>query len=186
MMQRNQLQACFRSYGWTRSLPRCAFDAGALRLLLLGLLLMSSGVSLAEGGCPAGMIPYAGTSTSSCGPIQSGPGGGAAGPKWKTRWGAIASDDSGHYGVSVNQNSKAHARDAAIEDCRGRGGRSCKLHFAYENQCVAVASSTAESFSASAATGLEATAISMERCEASKTGKCWLYYTDCSLAVRVR
>ncbi|WP_161786150.1 MULTISPECIES: DUF4189 domain-containing protein [Lysobacter] len=156
------------------------------RFLLSLLLLVVSSIAHSEGGCPAGMIPYSGTSTRSCGPIQSGPGGGIAGPKWKTRWGAIASDDSGHYGVSVNQTSKARARDAAIEDCRGHGGQTCKLHFAYENQCVAVASSTAESFSASAATGLQATAISMERCEASKTGKCWLYYTDCSLAVRVR
>lgn len=154
----------------------------------VGIVLSLVGTAHAEGGCPLGMIPYRpGTDPSACGPIPST--GGVAspiGPQWASRWGAIVSDGSGTYGIAAGAETKSDAKHRAMEDCQQRGGKSCKLQFAYKNQCAVVASTTSRSFSQGAATVELATSMAMDQCQKSGGGECWVYYTGCSLPVRVQ
>ncbi|WP_442965311.1 DUF4189 domain-containing protein [Pseudomonas sp. CGJS7] len=91
------------------------------------------GTASAEGGCPAGMIPYQGISTMSCGPMPSdGYGTAASGPIWASRWGAIARDKAvGIMSAVDSRDSKRRARADAIADCKSRGGGKCKVILTY-------------------------------------------------------
>ncbi|MGO1001831.1 DUF4189 domain-containing protein [Lysobacter sp. CA196] len=142
----------------------------------------------AEGGCPAGMIPYSGTSTSSCGPIPSGPSGSwLPTAKWKNRWGAVAGDDArGVIGAVTDLPSKREAKQAAIDNCRSRGGVDCTLTVAYVNQCVVIVASTTRYAAVHAESAEIAAEMGMKSCEKKKDGECRLYYAGCSLPVRVR
>lgn len=155
------------------------------RLLLAASLMLSCHLARAEGGCPAGQIPYSGTSTTSCGPIQS-QNGADLGPAWSSRWGAIVSDGSGTYGIAAGAQTKSDAKGKAMEECRQRGGKSCKLQFSYKNQCAVVVSTTSRSFSQGAATEELAASMAMNECQKSGSGECWVYYTGCSLPARVQ
>lgn len=151
--------------------------------LLLALALGVAQSAQAEGGCPPGQIPYSGTSVSSCGPMQ----GQQLGPAWSNRWGAIASDTKGIFGISADASSKRKAQSTALSECKKRGGIACKVGTTYANQCAAVSTSEDASSSARAPTVEEAAKISMEGCTERSGGKeCWVYYSGCSLPVRVR
>ena len=104
--------------------------------------------------------------------------------RWADRWGAIATDDNGTAGIVTDITNKRDAQRSAIAECENRGGGNCKVSLAYHNQCAAVAASSSMSFSSSAPTIEEATERSMERCK-SAGGECWVYYSGCSLPVRV-
>lgn len=151
-------------------------------------LLAVQGPAVAEGGCPAGMIPHAGSSTATCGPIHSGPGGyGGPTAKWKNRWGAVAGDDArGVVGAVTDLPSKREAKQAAIENCRSRGGVDCTLTVAYVNQCVVIVASATRYAAIHAESAEVAAEIGMKSCEKKKDGECRLYYAGCSLPVRVR
>jgi hypothetical protein len=152
------------------------------------LLLATSTIALAEGGCPAGMIPHAGTSTASCGPIHSGPGGyGGPTAKWKNRWGAVAGDDAkGVVGAVTDLPSKREAKQVAIENCRSRGGVDCTLTVAYVNQCVVIVASAIRYAAIHAESAEVAAELGMKSCEKKQDGECRLYYAGCSWPVRVR
>jgi hypothetical protein len=134
------------------------------------------------------MIPYSGTSTSSCGPIPSGPSGSwLPTAKWKNRWGAVAGDDArGVVGAVTDLPSKREAKQAAIENCRSRGGVECTLTVAYVNQCVVIVASDTRYAATNAENAEVAAEIGMENCEKKKDGECRLYYAGCSRPVRVR
>lgn len=160
-----------------------------MQMLVLSVALL--GVhrqAAAEGGCPAGMIPYAGTSTASCGPIPSGPGGyGGPTAKWKDRWGAVAGDDArAVVGAVTDLPSKRAAKKAAIENCLSRGGVDCTLTVAYVNQCVVIVASDTRYVTINAANAELAAEVGMEDCEKKKDGDCRIYYAGCSRPVRVR
>ena len=108
--------------------------------------------------------------------------------RWADRWGAIAGDGDGTYGIVADMPSKQEAQRAAIAECGKRAGSaSCHVRLAYYNQCAAVGASTTNSFSSSAETVEEAQQRAMRRCEeASGKGTCWVYYSGCSLPVQVR
>lgn len=147
-----------------------------------------SGWPQAEGGCPAGMIPYSGTSTSSCGPMPSGPSGSwLPTTRWKNRWGAVAGDDArGVVGAVTDLPSKREAKQAAVENCRDRGGVDCTLTVAYVNQCVVIVASATRYAAINAESAEVAAEIGMESCEKKNDGECRLYYAGCSWPMRVR
>ena len=160
-----------------------------ISLIVLAIALLGAHrPAVAEGACPAGMIPHSGTSTSSCGPIPSGPSGyGLRTPKGKNSWGAVAGDDAkAVVGAVTNLPSKREAVKAAIENCRSRGGVDCTLTVAYVNQCVVVVTSDTRYAAINAKTAELATEIGLKDCETKKDGECRLYYADCSRPVRVR
>ncbi|MEH6421274.1 DUF4189 domain-containing protein [Pseudomonas sp. CGJS7] len=158
----------------------------AITLFSLTLTPMQSG---AEGGCPAGQIPYSGTSAegsaasmASCGPIpyRSSPA-----PAWENRWGAVATDNQGTFGVSADKRSQKKAEKAAIAHCKERGGGQCDVTLSYKNQCMAIATSEVNSVSARAPDIEAAKQDSLEKCaERSNGNECWVYYYACSLPVR--
>ncbi|TPG11785.1 DUF4189 domain-containing protein [Rhodanobacter glycinis] len=170
----------------------------ACRFLLFGLLLLLGRVVHAEGGCPPGMIPASGTDINSCVPVPPGyyrnqqqaqpqlplppP------PQWVTRWGAIATDAiKGIVGAVTGLSSKNEAQQAAMADCRAKGGSLCKLEIAYDNECVTLA---ADSMGYSINTGNTVDAanqLAMKTCSAiGEHLDCHVYYSACSLPVRIQ
>ncbi|WP_363800794.1 DUF4189 domain-containing protein [Lysobacter firmicutimachus] len=117
-----------------------------------------------------------------CGPIPTTR---PAGPQWRSQWGAVASDSTGEFGIVSGMKSERAARKAAVEECAKRGGVSCSANFTFHNQCAAVASSESVSFSQGAPTEEKAKELAMRECEAAQSGRCWLYYSGCSLPVQV-
>ena len=108
--------------------------------------------------------------------------------KWVNRWGAIASDGKGNYGISGQFDSSRSAKKAAILDCEKTGGVNCKIKIAYHNQCAAIAASDGgRTFLQTDAYEDTAKELALERCSSSY-GKdsCWIYYSGCSLPVRVQ
>lgn len=149
----------------------------------------ASRISSAEGGCPSGLMPTnasvpegSAASLASCAPIPEGPNA----RKWQSRWGAVATDDHGIFGIVTGQRSERSARSSATAECKRRGGSPCIADFTFRNQCAVVVSSSTVSYAQGAATEKEAEAIAMPRCKASNSGECWVYYSGCSLPVRVR
>lgn len=158
-----------------------------LKLESLVVLLLLSTYAFAEGGCPQGQMPGnlsvpEGTAQSmaSCVPIPPAPV-----PRWASRWGAIASDSTGEFGIATGLSNERAARKAALAECAKRGGVSCDATFTFHDQCAAIASSESVSFSLGAATEQEAKDLAMRKCEASQAGRCWIYYSGCSFPVKV-
>lgn len=107
--------------------------------------------------------------------------------RWADRWGAIASDGRGNFGAVTDVASERRARKAALTDCKNRGGADCRVRMSYHNQCIAVASGTTQSRNNSAATEEKAIAAATRHCEAvDGQGACHIYYSACSLPVRVQ
>ncbi|WP_227556455.1 DUF4189 domain-containing protein [Acinetobacter courvalinii] len=104
---------------------------------------------------------------------------------WADRWGAIASDGNGTYGIVTDLTSKRKASKAAIQTCKDRGGGNCVIRLAYYNQCAAVVMTDTWSAYASAPTLENAIEDGQKRCTGSNTGSCRVYWSGCSTAVRV-
>lgn len=160
------------------------------RMLTMLMLFCVATTAYAEGGCPPGQIPYTATpapgsaeSIASCGPVPTDD---PAAPSWESRWGAIATDGNGSFGIVAGMKNERKAKKAALAECQKRSGGECGSNFSYRNQCAAVINSRTQSFSQSAASIDEAKAIGQRRCNESGTGECWVYYSGCSLPVRVR
>ena len=171
-----------------------------MRIAFTILLIFTSFVVNAEGGCPPGQYPIGGQGVQGCAPISGGAGGGTTSAprptgKWDTRWGAIAEDSSTlSTGTSVSQKSKREATAAAIKDCERGGGLKCKLTVAYHNQCVAIADPTIESrkrlggensqsIHAAAETVEQAKSNAMNLCGSFGKGQdCSIVYSACSMS----
>lgn len=166
------------------------------RWLLVGLLLLLGSTAHAEGGCPPGLIPASGTDINSCVPIPPGyysnqqpaqpqppP---SPPPQWASRWGAIATDSiKGVLGIATNVTSKEEAQKTAMADCQANGGTQCKLQNTYGNACVAMVTGDKVFNVGSAANLNEAVQSGMTECSSADTN-CHVYYSACSLPVRIR
>lgn len=155
---------------------------------VLAWFAVSAQIAQAEGGCPPGMVPYSAASPNACAPMPSGPAPrGAAGPRWASQWGALAVDAAaGIMGVASDIRSKREARRIALEDCRARGGRACKVEFSYRDSCVVVVAGDRQSDTTTASSAERAAEIGLGACEARRDRRCELYYAECSFPVRVR
>lgn len=162
---------------------------------LASILVGLSGPAIAEEGCPDGYVPVfqGGTQNRTCVADYNLPywnqhqDQGRAMERWEDRWGAIAADDSHDLvmGVSTDAKSERAAKKAAIEDCLSRGGANCRIGLVYRSQCAAAVASTKQTFLQGAAYEEDAQRMAMERCTATGE-KCWIYYSGCSLPVRVQ
>lgn len=160
------------------------------RLLLIGVLLLSPALSFAEGGtCPPGYYPHNIPGVMGCAPIP-GYGGGARpvdpGPQWETRWGTVAIDhENGAFGSAEAASTPRQAKRRAKAACKAQGGRNCRVGEPYFNQCIAVAWGDAWISTYSAETVARASLLAVEDCSLH-TGDCQIFYSACSLPVRVR
>ena len=167
-----------------------------LRWLLAGLLLLATGIAHAEGGCPPGLIPASGTNINSCVPIPPGyynnqqqatPQPSAPAAQWVDHWGAIATDSmTGSLGSVTGMLSEGEAQRAALSDCVKKGGARCKSQTSYRNGCAAMVIGNKEFNVGSAATMDEAIKSGMKVCTDTGNTNCHVYYSVCSLPVRIQ
>lgn len=108
-------------------------------------------------------------------------------PQWAPRWGAIATDEPhGILGTSGNEISQQAAEEAALANCKAKGGSPCKLEIPYSNGCIAFTVSDS-GYNAAADTKIEiASQKGMITCQEAGASNCRTYYTACSPPVRVR
>lgn len=140
----------------------------------------------AEGACLPG--EYQTTPSGNQGPVGCAPMPGRSQPTqtWTNPWGAAAEDkETGTFGISSDAPTKRKASSMAIQDCEARGGKKCRILMTYNNQCLAIVSSTSNYGISSAETEKKATESANRTCQKNSDGKkCWTYYSGCSLPVR--
>lgn len=153
------------------------------------LILSSANVARAEGGtCPPGFYPQNGPGVLGCAPIPSGESESTSGPapKWATRWGAIATDGAkSAFGAASDMPRKRAAQKEALARCKAQGGASCKVDLVYYNQCAVTIAGDSKYLSQGAESVRIATEVGMKRCDELDAG-CRVYYSGCSLPVRIR
>ncbi|WP_332937794.1 DUF4189 domain-containing protein [Lysobacter sp. CCNWLW3] len=111
------------------------------------------------------------------------------GPRWRSRWGAIAFDfgeSNVGIGVSAAASSKRQAKNGALADCRAKGGQNCRINLVYDNQCAVVIAGFGYSRSQSGPTVEIAAANGMKMCEESGAKECQIYYKACSLPEQIQ
>jgi hypothetical protein len=169
-------------------------------LLLASLLLLLSGMVHAEGICPPGMYstnPPGMPGPISCAPIPSyaqNPGQQAAPQipqqppeRWQDHFGAIATDTHvGALGAATNLVNQDNAATTAIADCRSKGGLACKIEIVYRNECAAMIVGHPGYAIATGTIMSEAAQKGMKMCTESGNTSCHVYYSACSLPVRIQ
>ena len=144
----------------------------------------------AEGGCPPGQYPQQGQGWQTCVPIP-----GAAGnqqspsppsPQWIDQWQAIATDkQKAVLGTSAGNASSDKSAQAAISDCRAKGGSECDVQITYRNGCVAMVIGNTLMNTKGAPTKPEAEQLALAKCSEADTD-CHVYYSACNLPVRIQ
>ncbi|MBP6706146.1 MAG: DUF4189 domain-containing protein [Achromobacter sp.] len=167
-----------------------------LAFAVFALALAAMRPAAAEQGCPDGYT-MAALGTAQCIPI---PGlyqvpGGAQPPqqpapppvRWEERWGAIAFDPvSGKTGVAGSRPGRRQAEDDAVAICRQKGGGACKLEISYANQCGVIVWGNNWAVAKFAATLEQATEQALNQCNRDSGGTCEVFFSDCSMPVRVQ
>ena len=159
----------------------------SLWLSLMGMLVSFA----AHAQCTPGTTMYYSPTSAYCGPDpnyrapQQAPQQPVA--QWERRWGAVAIDSpKAVMGVAVGKRSKREASIAAVSDCERQGGANCEIEAAYDNQCVAVITSNDSHNTPIALTVDQAIATGMKTCRDAGRTNCRVYYSACSLPVRIR
>ena len=166
-----------------------------LRWLSAGLLLLAADITHAENGCPPGLIPASGTNINSCVPIPPGyynnqqqvqPQPPMQPQRWADQWGAIAADSAnGILGTATSMTSRSIAENAAYADCKSKGGEACTIQLSYGNQCAVVVVGDQGYNATQGATSESAKQAGMKVCNEADS-HCHVYYSDCSLPVRIQ
>jgi hypothetical protein len=143
----------------------------------------------AEGGCPPGQYPQQGQGWQTCVPI---PGAGTQQqatpppPQWVSQWQAIATDkQKAVLGASMGKSSSVDSENAAISDCRAKGGVDCEIQISYRNGCVSMIIGDATMNTQGAATKGAADSAALAKCGGADTS-CRVFYSACNAALRVQ
>jgi len=165
-------------------------------LCLLNGLLSTGTIVHAEGSCPPGMYPIGNAAVAACAPI---PGGNDAQgqstysppqpplPIWQDRWGAFASDgDRGVLGVATGMNDNKSAVQAAVSDCKAKGGTECHPSHPFVNGCGAFIVGAKAAYTGSSSTVDDAINVGMATCQERGDHNCRLYQSACTAPVRVQ
>jgi hypothetical protein len=162
-------------------------------LVLLALNVLPCNSSLhAQGNCPPGyyQVGDPNQGSSGCAPLPGGAQGSVATPlppRWADAWGAIASYISkGVIGSSTDLPTRSQAKQAALQDCRAKGGLDCKVEISYANQCAALVVSHA-SYGVFLEQTLDGVVKkSMTTCSSGGDTTCRVMYSVCSLPHRIQ
>ena len=101
-------------------------------------------------------------------------------PKWASRWGAIAIDsDKGVLGTTTGITDKSAAEQGAIADCRAKGGITCTLEIAYDNECASLVVSKEGHAATADSTVDKAVQLGMKTCANAGYHNCHAGYTAC-------
>jgi hypothetical protein len=108
--------------------------------------------------------------------------------KWVDHYGAMATNEPGNVlGVATDMQSESEAKQSAIVDCQAKGGgSSCASLIAYRNGCAVLLVGNKFFNASSAATIEEATQSGMKVCATNGNTNCHVYYSACSLPVRIQ
>lgn len=146
----------------------------------------------AEGNCPSGYYPIGGGNAgwTGCAPMGSSSGSGSSEPanpgsSWATRWGAIATDRVGTFGIEGLE-SKRGAKGAGLAECRKHGGKKCKIQITYRNQCGVLAVGEKTLIAATGPDIKETTQRAMNLCGRDGNQNCEPYYAGCSYPQQIR
>ena len=178
----------------TRSLRETDMKRPYVLLLLLGVLLLCTGASHAEGNCPDGYYPIGGDSPGApqgCAPIPGYGQGQQQQPQqqqapqhqWASMFGAVATDSNkskGVLGIATNKASRSDAEQAALADCKAQGGDQCVIDAWYTNGCAAMVVGHPGYTVKTAPTESDAVQAGMSSCTGSGYTNCHLYYSGCS------
>lgn len=157
--------------------------SAALPLLIFSFFAVLPAGVLAQTRCPPGAAP---------GSVQCQPDDAVDGEvprtvtkyvgRWEKTWGALAESNNSVGGSSSGQLSEKAAKLSAAENCRSRGGKSCRAYFSYFNQCVAVANPVngGTSNTTSAATLSAAQLDSVGGCKKDNAGQCVVVFSECT------
>ncbi|MDM0038259.1 DUF4189 domain-containing protein [Variovorax sp. J22G21] len=158
--------------------------------LLLGVV-VSFTVQAEGGSCPNGYYPIGGQGTMGCAPLPNGAQ--RAVPQrpaevWQDRYGAIYLDlPKGAMGTSTSLASRAASEQAAIADCKARGGIDCKQEASYGNGCIAFVIDDNWHGAVFRKNLDAAKQQAMRDCQGvAGNANCHVYYTDCSQPVRIQ
>jgi hypothetical protein len=157
---------------------------------LLALLTLLGNVVHAQTACPAGMEEYGvgvcGYSQAQEPAQQSQQHAPQYQPAWDSRWLAIATDSAkGILGNATDMANKSDAERTAMANCEAKGGTQCKVDVSFGNGCAAMVSGDSSYNVQGAPTLDEATQVAMKTCNKA-TSHCHVYYSACSLPVRIR
>lgn len=164
-----------------------------VRIFFAFCLISFSGIVLAQ-VCPYGAYPGRLDEPQICKPPPDDVNDNVAQPampkaRWAKTWGAVSFDKKlGSVGAVTGKLSKREAQQAAIAECRARGGRDgCKnIAHTYYNQCaVVLAGEVRGIITASAKTIDEARTIGMKSCK-EESMICRDYYSACSGPIRIQ
>lgn len=107
--------------------------------------------------------------------------------KWVDHWGAIATNEpTGSLGVANDMASQSDAEQAALADCQSKQGATCKLETSYRNGCGALIGSSTGYVVVSKATLNETVQTGISTCTKAGYSNCHVYYSACSLPVRIQ
>jgi transposase len=159
-------------------------------LMFLGFCAIYFSPAHAEGGCPPGQYPRQGQGWHTCVPIPGADQGNTQAVQnaghWETRWGAVATfEPTGVLGAVTGLRTKEEAQEAAMNDCRAKGGTSCKLEVAYQNGCAALAGSDSGYVVTSDADTSKAESSALATCSKAGNANCHVFYSACSNAVLI-
>lgn len=167
---------------------RCRRDVNMRAPLLFGVILLLVCLPIQAQWCPPGYVPIGGDQAGwkGCAPItgpsQSVP---DPGPRWATRWGAIAVDNvQSAWGYFDGAPNKRRAAEAAVESCKRNGGKKCKVYISYHNQCGALASGDDRITTFSAPESGLAELEAVKSCS-EKTGNCAVIHSGCSYPQKI-
>lgn len=162
--------------------------------LCLGGLLAIGRVAHAEGNCPPGFYPIGNRDVAACAPI---PGYGQAqqpyspqpSPRvvWSDRWGAFALDgEVGALGIATGMIDGESAVEAALGDCKEKGGKDCYPSRPFVNGCGVLIVGARAAYYGYSRTIDEAVNRGVALCRRDGDHDCRLYQAACTPPVRVR
>jgi hypothetical protein len=101
--------------------------------------------------------------------------------EWQSNWGAVAVDsESAILGSVTGFTRIVRAEDAALADCRAKGGRACVFGYSYKDGCVVMVQGDRTYFFESAETASGAEKAGLDRCRSGQTG-CRIRLSACAL-----
>ena len=106
--------------------------------------------------------------------------------RWLDRYGSIASDaDRGIYESVREMTSVASAEQAALANCKLKGGRKCEVLLTYRNGCAAIVFGDTVYLAQTGSTVEAANQKALSQCSAATTN-CRVEWNVCSLPMRIQ
>jgi hypothetical protein len=156
-----------------------------VRAFVAAVLLCCTTLVHAQGSCPPGYYQVGDPNQGStgCAPIPGADSeSSTSAMRRPDQWGAIATYiPKGIIGTAVNQPSKQMAEQAALQDCRAKGGLDCKMESWYSNGCEALVAGIPGFVIEGGNTRDAAIDRSMKECVSDGNKGCRALYAACSL-----